>query len=196
MKRLLLLSALVFTTIGLPAIGNAQTEISESKRKLISEMVSLFKMESQMAEIVDTMLKSMETSFPMGYDASVDARTDLTLKQKAELKAQSAESFRSFSKRFREELPQYVDFGRFIQESVYPIYDRFYSEDDIRAMNEFYRSPTGQKVISTLPELTAESQKASVEKLVPQITPLIEKLTKEAFDRVRTPPKPAKRPGR
>jgi hypothetical protein len=40
-----------------------------------------------------------------------------------------------------------------------PLYDKYYTIEDLKAMNAFYESPAGQKVLATLPAITQESMK-------------------------------------
>ena len=42
-------------------------------------------------------------------------------------------------------------------EMIIPLYDKYYSLEDLRAVNAFYSSPTGQRVLSTLPQIMKES---------------------------------------
>ena len=46
------------------------------------------------------------------------------------------------------------------KEMVISIYATYFTKKDIDAINAFYDSPTGKKVIATLPEITQESMKA------------------------------------
>lgn len=48
-------------------------------------------------------------------------------------------------------------------DKVIPVYDRYYSLEDLKAINAFYESPAGQKVISTLPQLMQETMKIGQE---------------------------------
>ena len=43
---------------------------------------------------------------------------------------------------------------------IVPIYDKYYSEDDIRQLIKLYESPVGKKMISVLPKIAADSQLA------------------------------------
>jgi hypothetical protein len=45
-------------------------------------------------------------------------------------------------------------------EKVVPIYDKYYTIDDLRAVNAFYSSPAGQKILATLPQIMQESMAA------------------------------------
>jgi hypothetical protein len=40
---------------------------------------------------------------------------------------------------------------------IIPLYDKYYSTDDLKAINAFYESPAGQKVLSSLPAIMQES---------------------------------------
>jgi len=42
-------------------------------------------------------------------------------------------------------------------ELIIPVYDKYYTLDDLKAVNAFYESPSGQKILSTLPQVSKES---------------------------------------
>lgn len=46
---------------------------------------------------------------------------------------------------------------------VIPIYDKYYTRDEIRDLTSFYQSPVGQKTIKVLPQLSAEAIDAGQE---------------------------------
>lgn len=43
---------------------------------------------------------------------------------------------------------------------IIPIYDKYYSDDDIKGLIQMYQTPLGQKMLSVLPKVLAESQAA------------------------------------
>jgi hypothetical protein len=45
-------------------------------------------------------------------------------------------------------------------ELIVPIYDKYYTAEEIKGLIRFYESPLGQKTASTLPKIAAESQAA------------------------------------
>lgn len=187
MKRLsnfvfVLLFAVFFS---LPAFS--QSEANEEKTKLIGEMIILMRMDQQFPQMVDGMLKEMEKSFPIGFNAAVDGNDSLTPEQKAELKAKSGERFVTFSQKFRKRLSEKIDYGKYIREAVYPLYDKFYTEQELKDLIAFYKTTTGQKLIATLPALLAESNKTATEKFVPMLIPIVQDLIKEDFGQIGTP---------
>ena len=50
-----------------------------------------------------------------------------------------------------------------VLERIIPLYDKYYTLEDIRAVNAFYSSPAGQKVLSTLPQIMQESMQIGQE---------------------------------
>jgi len=48
-------------------------------------------------------------------------------------------------------------------EKLMPLYDKYYTIDDLKAVNAFYASPAGQKVLASLPQIMQESMKIGQE---------------------------------
>ena len=48
-------------------------------------------------------------------------------------------------------------------EKIIPLYDKYYSLEDLKAVNAFYSSPAGQRMIQTLPQIMQESMKIGQE---------------------------------
>jgi hypothetical protein len=48
-------------------------------------------------------------------------------------------------------------------EKIIPLYDKYYTLEDLKAVNAFYESAAGQKVLSSLPQIMRESMKIGQE---------------------------------
>jgi hypothetical protein len=48
-------------------------------------------------------------------------------------------------------------------EKIIPVYDKYYTVDDLKAVNAFYESPAGQKVLAHMPQVMQESMKIGQE---------------------------------
>ncbi len=189
MKRLphvLLFLAIVF---GFATAVRSQNRISDEKRKLISELVVLMKMESQGSQMTDSIMEGMEKNYSIGFAAAVDSRPDLSESQKEKIKATSSDRYVAFSRKLRKRMSEVVDYSKYIQEAIVPLYDKLYAENELADLIAFYRTPTGQKVIDTMPQLFADAQKAAREKFLPQILPIIVQMIDEEFKNV-DPPSP------
>ena len=52
---------------------------------------------------------------------------------------------------------------RGLLEKIIPIYDKYYTLEDLKAVNAFYETPAGRKIIATLPQVMQESMKVGQE---------------------------------
>lgn len=172
---------LSFVLIGAVS-ASSQNKISETKRNLIAEIIILTKTDKQILEITDTILASTENSFQISFDRSVDQRTDLTTAEKQLLKAASKEKYQAFSRKFRERLPKAINYAKYIEDTIYPLYDKFFTESELRNLVSFYKTPTGQKVIETMPQLFREMSRLSEKTLLPDILKLLDEILKEELE--------------
>lgn len=76
----------------------------------------------------------------------------------ASFKAQMPEVPDVFWKKFQEKMNT-----RELVEKIIPIYDKYYTTEDMKAVNAFYETPAGQKLISTLPQVMQEAMKVGQE---------------------------------
>lgn len=60
------------------------------------------------------------------------------------------------SQDFWDRFGQKMDIHELI-EKIIPVYDKHYTIEDLRAVNVFYESPAGRKILATLPQVMQES---------------------------------------
>jgi hypothetical protein len=191
MKRITQISFILLVIISAFSFAKAQNTISEEKRKLIAELIILTNVEKNVVGMTDTILQSMETTYPIAFQRALENNPNLTKKERDRLAATMKESYQSFSKRFRERLPQSVNYAQYIEEAVYPLYDKFFNEKEIGDLVAFYKTDTGRKVIDTMPQVFAESTRLSRELLLPKILKVVDELMQEDLERLSKPPKTA-----
>ncbi len=76
-------------------------------------------------------------------------------------------------------------------DDMIPIYQRHFSKTDIDAMNTFYASPTGQKMMREMPALTSEAMQASsvrMQKQMDTIRQRAEQIVKEDQEKPKSAP--------
>lgn len=182
-----LISLFIFTNV------KAQNGISPEKKKLIADLIVLTKADKQIVEITDAMLKSMEMTYPLTIKQIVERRTELSAPEKEMLAARLSNDFQSFSKRFRERLPEAVNYRQYIEQTIYPLYDKYFTEKELNDLVDFYKTETGQKVIDAIPLLFADSNRLARENLLPKVLKLVDELLEENLRNARQPPAPRKR---
>ncbi|REJ77988.1 MAG: DUF2059 domain-containing protein [Acidobacteria bacterium] len=196
MKKYRAAAGAVLLLLIFSGIANAQQDISDSKRKLINDFLEATDIRNQIEGITDSMLRSMEITYPLMVQDSLEG-SDLTEAEKNMMSSLIEESYVAFSERFRERLPGSVDFGKYIDDVIVPLYDRHFTENEIRELVDFYRTPTGKKLIRITPQLTDESLEIAREYLTPKLMKLAKEVLEETFPKFEDgtkngpPPPPA-----
>ena len=96
------------------------------------------------------------------------------------------ESAKRSGDRFRELFKQQVDFAKLMEDISYTVYDKHFTEGELRNLITFYQSPTGRKSITVMPQLFADSMQKSNEILIPQFQKIIGQLMREEQERLAT----------
>ena len=189
MKKILQITLLFSLLFGFSSFLKAQQQtIPAEKRAVIAELVALTKIDKHINEITDTMLNSFEQTYPLIIKQTLDKTPGLKSTEREKLENQLVERQQFFSKKFRERLPQELNYNEYIEKGLYPLYDKFFTENELRDLVTFYRTPTGQKVIDTMPKLFAESMQASQRELLPKVLKLVGEIVQEEFQNVRQSP--------
>ena len=127
-----------------PASGSntaseAQPKIDPAKEADIRRLLDLAGTKTAMAQVMEGMEKNMRpmitSSLPPG-----DYREKLL-----DL------FFERFQQHSKAQMQQLLD-------SAVPLYDKYFSDDDIKGLIRFYETPLGQRAISVLPKVSIEMQ--------------------------------------
>lgn len=179
MKVVLRSFCLVAVIAGFSLTAMAQSAISPEKRKLIGELVTVMKMDSDIEKSMDMFLNLYDSVYLSTIKGSLDRQTDLSPGEREKLETAMVEKSKAFSKKFRERLPAAVNFPEFIHNTVYSLYDKTFTEKEIADLIVFYKSPTGQKVLAAMPQLTADTMELTQKILAPKLTKLVEDIMAE-----------------
>lgn len=95
--------------------------------------------------------------------------------------------------RYRELLPSRVNIGEITEEISTNLYAKYYTEQELQDLIDFYQTSTGRKAIATLPQLTKEALEQSNEILLPEITQLLQEIIQEEFGPKSLNPNPDKK---
>ena len=188
MKRIPQLFCLIVVITASALAAMAQDAISPAKRKLIAEFIVVSKIDKQMDQLLDVLFTAQDAMYAEAVRKSVERRTDLTPKKKEALELSMIEKSKAFSTKFRERLPAAVNFPDYIEQAVYPIYSKAFSEKELADMVAFYKSETGQKVMVMMPQLITESMEVAQRVLFPKVTKLVDDIIAEDLEGLGPPP--------
>lgn len=182
-------SVMIVLFVSLPATtASAQQSakpetITAPKRALLKELFDLTKLDKLMGNMIDAFLLQTQKDMPVLVE-QITGDTATDAKNQEENSKKIVESSRRVSERIRELLPQRINYAEVAELLFYPLYDKFFSEEDLKQIVAFYRSPAGQKSIEVVPQLLQESMQRSSEILLPKLTPIINQALEEEKQRV------------
>lgn len=164
--------------------ANAQEAIKPEKRALIKELYEVTKVDKTMQSFMDIFLAQMQKDLPRIVSQAAGDMAGATDIDRAQIQRMAAESSARSAERFREMVAQRINFAEVGEQLFYPIFDKFYTEEDLRALTAFYKSPVGQKSLEIMPQLMAESMEKSSEILLPKIMKIATEVMEEEKQRL------------
>jgi hypothetical protein len=89
------------------------------------------------------------------------------------------ENFDAFAERFRALFAERLNFSTIIDSVYLPLYDKYFSEEELRQMVAFYRTPVGRKTIAVMPSLMQEAGQGVEDAVWPIAVGLVQEIVSE-----------------
>lgn len=176
MRKSFILTTIASVLILLPAIGLPQTP--DTKRKLIAELIevtgALTNIESDFRKGIEEQKRLMDSALPDDLFASDDLTEAERQERREKVTADRNRMFDLMIDRIEKE----IDFKGFAEKSLYNIYDKHYTEQELKELISFYQTPIGKKVVAVSPLIQSETMNAFAGELLPTLM----KIIKEVMD--------------
>ncbi len=184
MKNILSLLSLSLC-IGLLVNVTAQDKISDEKRKIIKEIAKVTKADVNGKKTFEKMLDMMSGMYPGTINSLLRTDESFSEKEKQAFESQLVKSHQDFTIKFRKRLFNRINIGKYIEQSMYPLYANIFTADELRDLLKFYKTPTGKKLTSSASAMTAESIRYTQEHLMPMILEILNEIVKEDIDKLK-----------
>jgi hypothetical protein len=171
--------------LGLAATATAQATISTEKRALIKEMIAVTDVQKAGDLMMEAMVDQFEKSAPQRIAQSVNGMPDLTPQEREKMLREMTADNARFTKRFRELTQEKLNWSQLVEQLMYPIVDKYYTEDDLKNLIAFYKSPTGRKVLEVMPQMMAEVLVRSDELIRPKFEEISKQILEEEKKRLQ-----------
>lgn len=191
-KNLILFTILTIVFLTSTAFSQHATEISADKKAVIAEIIKATKAEEQMKNTLEKMFGQMEAMYPVVVDSMLKGEKNLSAAEKEKLKTEIIERNADVSRKFNQKFIAVIDYPELLNQVFYPLYDKFFTLEELNDLLTFYKSPTGQKFNSLIPEFSAESIKLTQEYLLPKIDGLMKELMEDIKKDKKENPPPAR----
>ncbi len=184
-KASVVLCVILYSICLLAGSAAAQQSISSEKKALIHELLLITDAEKMTGSVIDTMLAAMDKMYPLMIEEMMESMPELTPAQKKKIQAE-VRDYSWFSQTFRERLPQRINFKELNEKISYPLYDKYFTENELKDLIAFYKSSTGKKTLSVMPSLFNDSLQKSSAMLTPILTELIQEIIDEEKTRLKS----------
>src|SRR6266404_1693859 len=154
-----------------PAPTPAQS-ITPEKQALIRQLLELASSKKTIDAMLKTQAEQMDKQLPDIIWQAVSAMKEvqsLTPAQREELRLNVVSGSLRSGRRMYELLQEKIDFNKLVEDISLPLYDKYFSENELNDLVVFYRSATGKKVIEVMPMLVSESMTRAADVIMPKI---------------------------
>ena len=162
--------------------AKSEAEASEAKQEMIRELltiVGVVGMAEQMRDQQSVMeLMQMQSSYHEMMELATSEQPDLSEENRQLLLAR-LDDFDAFAERFRTLFSQRLNFSTIIEAVYPPLYDKYFSEEELRQMVAFYRTPVGRKSIEVMAPLMQEAGRGIEEAVWPLSIGLVQEIVAE-----------------
>jgi hypothetical protein len=168
-----------------PLATAAQEPTTMKKQELIRELLVVTDANNSATKIIDSIIGEMNRQYPQMVERLANADPSLTPAQRQKAKRVLSENHAQYSKQLLERIKQRVDIGQVVESISSSLYDKYFTEEEIKDLISFYKTSTGKKTLSVMPQYFAESLQRTGEKLLPILTTIITEMAAEEKERIK-----------
>ncbi len=182
------LTGLMVCLVVLHAQALGQQTITPQKRALIKELLVVTDAVKLAESTSQTMMAQMEQDFPRIMEMLLTqqaADSQLTVAQRNALLEDSGKSSLRMLKRFQEKALTAINFTELLETVSVELYDKYFTEEELKDIIAFYRTPTGKKTVQVMPKLVNDTMQKSTEIVLPKIMSVLDELIKEEIKRIK-----------
>src|SRR5262249_10381127 len=151
------LAALVVCGLGMVGPARAQNTITAEKRAIINDLLTVTRAEQNIQESIaavhSVMGKSLTEVISKTIPDDLGDKGDVS----EEAKKRASDLTSKTMDRFHDRLMKEINVTDLIENVMISLYDKFYTESELKDLIAFYKTPTGQKAVVVQPQMTGEA---------------------------------------
>jgi len=186
--QVLLIACVLFATIGsVLAQEPSKPPIAPAKSVLIAELLQLTEMKKTATQVYEGLVEQQRKLSTDLITQTLETHSEfkqLSDENKERVRKDALEESTRTERRIQELIDERMDFTRLIEDISYELYDKYFTEEELKDLVEFYKSPTGKKSIAVVPKLFAESMELAGRALQPKLQEVITVFMKEESERL------------
>ena len=166
---------------------SSKPSISPTKRALIGELLVVTEMEKTAAGFYRLFLEQQRKMSEELTTRAIEGHPDYSQwsdEQKERAKTQLLEKSTHAERRVQELIEARINFTQLIEDIYYQLYDKYYTDQELKDLVDFYKSPTGRKQTAIIPKLLSESMELAGAALQPKLQEVLTIFMKEESERL------------
>lgn len=164
--------------------SSVTTVISPEKRALIKELLEVTESGKNANQVMESMVRSELPKMVSTILKTVPALNS----DRPEVQKQFSDIVSRMAVKYRDRVIKQIDLNQLIEQISYPIYDKYFTESELRDIIGFYKSSTGKKAISVLPQIMLDSMSRTNDILLPKMSRIMtEIITEELLNALPKP---------
>lgn len=156
----------------------AQDKPDSEKVALIKKLFVLMDIKNMQESIMASSWQDLEEQIMKGMTGTM-GDPSASKEQKDALERVMLEYSRRISTKFQVRLKEKVNIAELTERVIVPIYDKNFSAAEIKDLIAFYETPTGQKMVKSMPQMTQETMQKTMEVVMPQIMQIMSEVSEE-----------------
>jgi hypothetical protein len=155
------LAALLLLAVAVPLLAEPPAP-SARQKDLIEQLLTLSHVDETVRLIVDSMLEQLGPTLDETRTAEGKQAID----------------------RYRELVREKIDYKQFVRDVYGPLYAKYFTEEQLADLVVFYKSPTGQRMVTVLPQIERDAMKSAGEDLQEKFMAIARQVQEEQQQRV------------
>lgn len=162
----------------------ARSAMTPTKRALIDQLLTLTQQEKLFQQSLSLAFSQLQKDLPalldqVGPIAAQNGAQSSTPNQVSPERQAVQSMLDRIMPKFMREVQQSISFQELVDQVYYPMYDRHFSEGELKDILAFYKSPTGKRTIQVMPQLVQDSLQMTNRIMLPKLMGIMQRLMAE-----------------
>lgn len=160
-------------------VPTAAPSLSETKRTLIYELLEMTGGRQQYEQMQQIMLTQTQQQFVPMFAQMLQNSTGLSPEEEQAALETITANANTLIAEFSAAMQAEITYDDMLEQVYYPVYDQYFSEEDLQGLIAFYETPLGEKLIEVSPGLIQSSMQRSTEVFMPQMMEIMGRLVQQ-----------------
>lgn len=163
-----------------PASPVEKQVIEPEKKKAIEELLEVTELSQRLPLLIDAFKSNARRTFALAIIPSIKNAPHNKDKPRTELKKMVDDKASAMTDRYLELFKEQVDLENLIKEVALQVYAKHFTTSEIQEITAFYKTPTGTKARTVMPEVARESMVLTQKMIRPKVKSIVNTVLTES----------------